>query len=121
MAYTVCKGVNMKYDKELKEKMLEEYTNTNITRKEICTKYNVPFETFKGWLRYDHNCSYGKRVIKKRSASTSAVFNSSNYKDMSREELQLALIQKDIEIAKLKKKYPWLADMDDMESDGQNK
>ena len=95
----------MKYDKKLKEKMLEEYTNTNI----------------RGWLRYDHSYSYGKRVIKKRSAGTSAVFNSSNYKDMSREELQLALIKKDIEIAKLKKKYPWLADMDDMESDGQSK
>lgn len=119
MLYT--KGVYMKYDKKLKEKMLEEYTNTNITRKEICTKYNVPFETFRGWLRYDHSYSYGKKIIKKRSAGTSAVLNSSNYKDMSREELQLVLIKKDIEIAKLKKKYPWLADMDDTESDGQNK
>lgn len=49
MLYT--KGVYIKYGKKLKEIMLEECTNTNITRKEICAKYNVPFETFKGWLR----------------------------------------------------------------------
>ena len=111
----------MKYSKDLKEKILEEYTNTNIKRKEICEKYDIPIETFKGWLKQDRTGAYGKNYIKKLSNSTLSVIKKSGYNEMSKEELQLELIKKDFEIAKLKKKYPWLTDMDDTVSDGQSK
>ena len=40
---------------------------------------------------------------------------------MTKDEMIAELIKKDYEIARLKKKYPWLANTEDTESDGQSK
>ena len=89
------------YDKEFKEKVCKEYIESDITRKEICEKYNIKFETFKDWLRRErlHKVSHNKDFI----PSGKVLTKKSYLKDMSREELQREIIKRDFEIARLKK------------------
>lgn len=90
------------YNNEFRISVCEEYINSNITRKEIAEKYNIPFETFKSWMkRYypiDKNANTSTKIYHK-------MVEQSDYKTMSADELKLELIKKDIEIERLKKKY----------------
>ena len=59
MSYNVYKKEYiMKYSKEFKEKVCEEYLQTDIGRKEIFEKYNLPLNTIKCWLNKVNNKMY---------------------------------------------------------------
>jgi len=47
--------------------------------------------------------------------------NYKNVKDMTKDEMIAELIKKDYEIARLKKKYPWLTSTEGTDIDGQSK
>ncbi len=116
---TIHIGVYMnKYSKELKEQALYEYANLNKSRKYIADKYKIPIETFKGWLRKEHINHKCDNLKLDNNSFPSDLIEKSDYRKMTKEELQIELIKKDFEIIKLKKKYPWLNDTDAMESDG---
>lgn len=108
------------YSKEFRDKICEEYLTTEIGRKEICRKYNLSLNTLKTWLRRHYPDEY-KSDDKARCYTNQPkldYINNINFKDMTREQLEAEIIKKDFEIKRLKKKYPWLNDTEDMESDG---
>lgn len=121
----------MKYSKEFREKVCEEYLYTDIGRIEICEKYNLPLNTIKCWLfRYYpneyKNDKKGRHYTMPNEFNAEAYIskkhlNYKNIKDMTKDEMIAELIKKDFEIARLKKKYPWLNDTEDMDIDGRNK
>ena len=132
MSYNVYKKEYiMKYSKEFKEKVCEEYLQTDIGRKEICEKYNLPLNTIKCWLyRYYPNEYKNDKKARKYTMSdkysddtyvSKKHLNYKNVKDMTKDEMIAELIKKDFEIEKIKKKYPWLASTEDTDIDGQNK
>lgn len=90
------------YSKEFKINVCKEYVNSNMTRREIAKKYNIPFETFKNWMKkyyaIDKNDNISTKIYHK-------TIEKSDYNSMTPDELKLELIKKDIEIERLKKKY----------------
>lgn len=107
----------MRYSKEFRYDVCHEYITTGIGSKEICEKYNLNINTFKVWmLRYFPN---EMKVL--RDAKTSIpkkLISKFNIKDMTKEEMIAELIKKDFEIARLKKKYPWLNNTEDTKPTG---
>ena len=103
----------MKYSKEFREKICEEYLHTDIGRIEICNKYNLPLNTVKVWLfRYypdEYKCDKKARHYTKPDTFDDdehipkKYLNYKNVKDMSKTELIKEIIKKDFEIDKLKK------------------
>lgn len=99
------------YSKGLISKICEEYFNCTITRKELCDKYNIKVDTLKSWLRRYYPVRY-KNDPNARKYSAPAInskcmplIDKSDYKDMTKEEMQMELIKKDFEIERLKKNY----------------
>ena len=97
---------NMRTPEE-KEKIILEYYSGNIGRNEICRKYEITTEVFRRWrIKYD---KYGIKGLKSQTGKTS--HNNPNAglhlrKPKNKiEELQIELMKKDIEIARLKKGY----------------
>ena len=104
------------YDKELIKTICEEYFQSKVTRREICDKYNIKIDTFKSWLRRhysdkyknDPNArSYNEPLINSRCMP---LIDNSDYKEMTKEQMQMELIKKDFEIERLKKKYQVMKD-----------
>ena len=92
----------MTVSREKRTMICEEYINSNISRKEICDKYGINYETFKVWL----NRYYPKETASRDHHSVKdKLLEGSEYADMTSKEMQLELIKKDIELARLKKKY----------------
>ena len=97
---------NMRTSEE-KEKIILEYYSGNIGRNEICRKYKITTEVFRRWrIKYD---KYGIKGLESQTGKTS--YNNPHAglhfrKPKSREEeLEIELMKKDIEIARLKKGY----------------
>ena len=90
-----------------KEQIILEYYSGNIGRNEICRKYNITPEVFRRWRKkYDEN---GIDSLKSNTGKANK-----NHLHMGLylrkpknkiEELELELMKKDIEIARLKKGY----------------
>lgn len=104
------------YDKSFREMVCNEYMQTEITRKAICEKYQIKVETLKSWLRRfypdrfknDPNArKYNGPVVNPKQVP---LLNNSDYKEMTKEEMQIELIKKDFEIERLKKKYQVMKD-----------
>lgn len=92
----------MEFSKAQRDKICEEYINSNVKRKDICAKYNLNYDTFKTWLnRYYPNCVKSHLSTKKEYN----LLEGSTYSEMSNNELQIELIKKDIELERLKKNY----------------
>ena len=92
----------MRYAKEFRDKVYQEYITTGIGRKELCEKYNLNINTFKVWLiRFYPNTS--KKTISDKTNHSNTLVNKYNIKNMSKEEMITELIKKDFEIARLKK------------------
>ena len=96
----------MKYSKEFRDKVCQEYLTTDIVRKGICEKYNLPLNTIKCWLFIYYPDEY-KIDKKTRSYKQANVIlkntDKVSFKEMTKEQLQAELIKKDFEIARLKK------------------
>lgn len=90
------------YSKEFKEKICNEYLNSDITRKAIAEKYNIPFETFKCWMKKYYSDGH---KINGTTKIFGKMIENSDYNSMSLEELKLELIKKEIELERLKKNY----------------
>lgn len=97
---------NMRTSEE-KEKIILEYYSGNIGRNEICHKYEITTEVFRRWrIKYD---KYGIKGLESQTGKTS--YNNHHAglhfrKPKSREEeLEIELMKKEIEIARLKKGY----------------
>lgn len=97
---------NMRTPEE-KEKIILEYYSGNIGRNEICRKYEITTEVFRRWRnKYD---KYGIKGLESQTGKTS--YNNPHAglhfrKPKNKiEELELELLKKDIEIARLKKGY----------------
>lgn len=90
------------YSKEFREKVCNEYLNSGITRKDLAEKYNIPFETFKGWMKRYYANGHNINGTTKQYGN---MIESSDYNKMTQDELKLELIKKDIEIERLKKNY----------------
>lgn len=108
----------MKYSVEFREKVCKEYLTTDIGRIEICEKYNLPLNTIKCWLfRYYPNEYRQDKKARTYNIEKNIVSNS-EFKDLSKEELQRLVIKKEFEIKRLKKKYPWLDDTESTDKNG---
>ncbi|MBR1453483.1 MAG: hypothetical protein IJ593_02395 [Lachnospiraceae bacterium] len=96
----------MKYSKEFRDKVCQEYLTTDIGRKEIYEKYNLPLNTIKCWLfRYypdEYKVDKKARSYKQTNVTLKNT-NKVSSKEMTKEQLQAELIKKDFEIARLKK------------------
>lgn len=92
----------MRYSKEFRYDVCQEYITTGIGRQDICDKYNLNVNTFKVWLlRYFPNET---KVFRENKTSVAKkLVNKFNIKNMSKEEMIAELIKKDFEIARLKK------------------
>lgn len=97
---------NMRSPEE-KEKIVKEFYSGKIGRNEICRKYSISTQTLRKW-RIDYE-KYGIEGLKSKTGRSS-----SHHKNMGLhlrkpknkiEELELELMKKDIEIARLKKGY----------------
>lgn len=89
-------------NKEEREKILDEYYNSDLSRKEICEKYNLNFETFKAWIkRYNRENPKVKKIPKKFES----LIEKLDFKNMSSEELKIELLKTRIELERLKKNY----------------
>lgn len=99
------------YDKELVKTICEEYFNCSITRKEICNKYNIKVDTLKSWLRryyperFKNDINARKYNAPLINPKCMPLIDKSDYKDMTKEQMQMELIKKDFEIERLKKNY----------------
>ena len=96
----------MKYSKEFRDKVCQEYLTTDIGRKEICEKYNLPLNTIKCWLfRYypdEYKVDKKARPYKQSDIILKDI-DKVSFKEMTKEQSQAELIKKDFEIARLKK------------------
>ena len=97
---------NMRSPKE-KEKIVKEFYSGKIGRNEICRKYEISTQTLRKW-RMDYE-KYGIEGLKSKTGKAS-----NHHKNMGLhlrkpkdkiEELEIELMKKDIEIARLKKGY----------------
>jgi len=97
---------NMRTPKE-KEKILKEFYSGKIGRNEICKKYNISTSVFKKWRdNYEINGLEGLK------SNTGKLYKNNKHigihlrKPQNKiEELELEILKKDIEIARLKKDY----------------
>ena len=92
---------------EEKEKIVKEFYSGKIGRNEICRKYEISTQTLRKW-RMDYE-KYGIKGLKSKTGKAS-----NHHKNMGLhlrkpkdkiEELEIELMKKDIEIARLKKGY----------------
>lgn len=108
----------MKYSKEFRDKVCQEYITTDIGRVEICEKYNLPLNTVKCWMfRYYPNEYKNDKKARTYNVDKSIIQNT-EFKDLTKEQLQELVIKKEFEIKRLKKKYPWLNDTEDTDTNG---
>lgn len=102
-----CDFMNMHYSIELKKKLCEQICiNGNSTIK-TAEEYNIPLKTLEKWItafNKDNHCFDPKvELVNDFKFVNQSI--SSNYDDLSLDELQKILMKKDIEIARLKKGY----------------
>lgn len=97
---------NMRTPKE-KEQIILEYYSGSIGRNEICRKYNIAIGVFRRWRnKYDKEGITGLISNTERHSSTSKNKGLHLRKPKNKiEELEIELMKKDIEIARLKKGY----------------
>lgn len=97
---------NMRSPQE-KEKIVKEFYSGKIGRNEICRKYAISTQTLRKW-RMDYE-KFGIEGLKSKTGKASA-----HHKNMGLhlrkpkdkiEELEIELMKKEIEIARLKKGY----------------
>lgn len=92
------------YSKEFRAKCVEEYIAGGKTFKDISEKYGVAYDTVKCWhYRYMHESEEKKPHddIKRYKK----LIETSNFKDMTEDELRLENIKLQIDNERLKKKY----------------
>lgn len=92
---------------EEKEKIVLEYYSGTIGRNELCRKYNITGEMLRRWRRkYDE---FGVDGLKSNTGKHSSFSKNKGLhlrKPKNKiEELELEIMKKDIEIARLKKGY----------------
>ena len=95
---------NMRTPEE-KEKILKEFYSGKIGRNEICKKYDISTSVFKKWRdNYEIN---GVEGLKSNTGKSNTGRKKSHFKKPKNriEELELELMKKEIEIARLKKGY----------------
>lgn len=95
---------NMRSPKE-KEKILKEYYSEKIGRNEICRKYHISTQTLRKWrMKYEE---FGIKGLKSQTGTKKGgTKGQGNRKPKDKiEELELELMKKEIEIARLKKGY----------------
>lgn len=97
---------NMRSPKE-KEQIILEYYSGSIGRNEICRKYNITPEVFRRWrIKYDKN---GVEALNSNTGKTNKSHQHMGVylrKPKNKiEELEIEIMKRDIEIARLKKGY----------------
>ncbi len=100
---TRVNGKNVMRTPKEKEKIILEYYSGETGRNEICRKYNITQELFRRWrIKYDE---YGLDGLKSKTGKHSNPHAGLHLKKTKNkiEELELELLKKEIEIARLKK------------------
>lgn len=95
---------NVMRSPEEKEKIIKEYYSSNIGRNAICKKYDISTSTLRKWREQYESC--GLVGLKSNTGKSSYGKGLHLKKPKNRiEELELELMKKEIEIARLKKGY----------------
>lgn len=97
---------NMRTPEE-KEKILKEFYSGKIGRNEICKKYDISTSVFKKWRdNYEINGVEGLKSNTGKAGKNNKHIGIHLRKPKNKiEELELEILKKDIEIARLKKGY----------------
>lgn len=101
------------YTNQLKQAVCEEICKQHNSTMETAEHYNVPLKTVEKWVTaYNKDSEYFTRktdvipaAINKTYQSKKAERAFKKYGDMSNAELQLELLARDVELARLKKGY----------------
>ena len=102
-----CGTKNNMRTSEEKEKILKEFYLRKIGRNEICKKYNISTSVFKKWRdNYEINGLEGLKSNAGKACKNNKYLGIHLRKPKNKmEELELEILKKDIEIARLKKGY----------------
>ena len=102
-----CGTKNNMRTPEEKEKILKEFYSGKIGRNEICKKYNISTSVFKKWRdNYEINGLEGLKSNTGKTCKNNKHIGIHLRKTKNKmEELELEILKKDIEIARLKKGY----------------
>lgn len=105
MKYKRNKTNNNMRTPEEKEKIVKEYYSNKIGRNEICRKYNISTSVLWKWIKkYEDKGLNGLKSNTGKHKNPNAGLHLKRPKNKI-EELELELMKKEIEIARLKKGY----------------
>lgn len=97
----------MYYGTELKRKLCQEICINGKSTIKIAEEYKIPLKTLEKWItafNKNNNC-FNPKVETVNDFKVIDSIQSPNYDDLSFDDLKKELMKKDIEIARLKKKY----------------
>ena len=104
----MCFYMNMHYNIELKKKLCEVICLNHDSTLKTAEEYNVPIKTLEKWItafNKDNHCFDPKVEVINDFKIIDDNLSSTNFDDLSIDELKTLLMKKDIEIARLKKNY----------------